>query len=132
VHRFKRVEMRLEPVSLPPGLDLKAALAAGRDQFRSHRQGADEFVLELSCEPALAALLEEAPLGADQVVEPPVQGVPRLRVTVRDSWELRWWLMGRADQVEVLSPDWLRREIGTALRKASARYQRNTGHDQVG
>jgi predicted DNA-binding transcriptional regulator YafY len=132
VHRFKRVEMRLEPVSLPPGLDLKAALAAGRDQFRSHRQGTDEFVLELSCEPGLAALLEEASLGTDQVVEPAVQGATRLRVTVRDSWELRWWLMGRADQLEVLSPDWLRREIGEALRKASARYQRETGHYQVG
>jgi hypothetical protein len=37
-------------------------IADGRDQFRSHRQGADEFVLELSCEPGLAASLEEAPL----------------------------------------------------------------------
>lgn len=44
-------------------------------------------------------------------------------VTVRDSWELRWWLIGRADQVQVLSPDWLRREIGETLRKAWAKYQ---------
>jgi predicted DNA-binding transcriptional regulator YafY len=70
VHRLKRVEMRLEPVSLPPGLDLKAALAAGRDQFRSHRQGAEESVLELSCEPGMATLLEEAPRGVDQVLDP--------------------------------------------------------------
>lgn len=123
VHRFKRVEVRLEPVSLPPGLDLDAALAAGRDQFRSDRQGADEFVMELSCEPGLAALLEEAPLGADQVLDPLADGARRLRVTTRDSWELRWWLMGRADQVEVLGPHWLRHEIGEALRKASARYR---------
>lgn len=131
VHRFKRIEMRLEPVSLPAGLDLNAALAYGRDQFRSHRQGDDEFALELSCEPGLSALLEEAPLGADQVLEPLAHGARLLRVTARDSWELRWWLMGRADQVEVLSPNWLRHEIGEALRKASARYQRQVRHKEV-
>jgi predicted DNA-binding transcriptional regulator YafY len=122
-HRFQSVEMRPEPVSLPAGLDMSAALTAGRDQFRSRSQGANEFLLELSCELGLSNLLEEAPLGTDQVVGPLVHGVRRLGVTVRDSWELRWWLMGHADQVEVLSPDWLRHEIVQALQKAFARYQ---------
>jgi predicted DNA-binding transcriptional regulator YafY len=122
VHRFKRVELRPEPVSLPAGMDMKAALAAGRDQFRSNSQGAEEFVMALSCEPGLASLLEEAPLSSDQVLEPIANGTRRLRVTVRDSWELRWWLMGRADQIEVLAPAWLRHDISEALRKASAKY----------
>lgn len=122
-HRFKRVDMRPELVSLPAGLDMNAALAAGRDQFRSRSQGADEFVMVLSCDQGLASLLEEAPLGSDQVLEPIANRTQRLRVTVRDSWELRWWLMGRADQIEVLAPAWLRHDISEALRKASAKYQ---------
>ena len=125
VHRFKSVDMRPEPASLPPGLTLGAALAAGSDQFRSHRrsQDAGEFLMKLSCDPELASLIEESPLGDDLVVEPLVRGVQRLSVTVRDSWELRWWLLGRAAQVEVLSPDWLRSEISETLRKASSRYR---------
>jgi predicted DNA-binding transcriptional regulator YafY len=122
VHRFKSVDIRPEPTSLSPGLTLGAALAAGRDQFRSQRQGADEFVMELTCDAALASLVEESPLGADQATEPLTDGTQRLRVTVRDSWELRWWLMGRADQLEVLSPAWLRDETSAALHKALARY----------
>lgn len=123
VHRIQHVETRLEQVSVPAGMTLDAALAAGRDQFRSHRQGARGFLMELSCEPGLAALLEETPLGDDQVVEPTERGARRLKVTVRDSWELRWWLMGRADQIEVISPAWLRRKIGETLSKAAVKYQ---------
>jgi hypothetical protein len=98
---------------LPPGATNFAAIA----------RGADEFVMSLSCDQGLASLLEEAPLGSDQVLEPIAKGTRRLRVTVRDSWELRWWLMGRADQIEVLAPAWLRHDISEALRKASAKYQ---------
>lgn len=127
MHRFKKVDLRLEPVALPSGLDLETALAAGRDQFRSHSQSAGEFVLEFSGEPGLVALIEESPLGVDQAVEPISEGRRRVRVTVRDSWELRWWLMGRARELEVLSPDWLRGEILEVLRGAVARYQETPG-----
>lgn len=123
VHRFKSVDTRREPASLPQGLTLGTALIAGRDQFRSHRQGAEHFLMELHCNPDLAALLEETPLGVGQVVEPTSQGAQRLTVTMQDSWELRWWLQGRAAQVEVISPDWLRHEIAEELQKAAAQYR---------
>ena len=123
VHRFKSVDMRPEPVSLPAGLDLRTTLAAGGDQFRSHQQGSNEFVMELFCDADLASLIEETPLGVDQTVEPASNGAQRLRVAVRDSWELRWWLLGRAAQVEVVSPEWLRNEMAEALRKALGRYR---------
>lgn len=123
VHRIKKVESLTEPVSLPPGMDFKAALAGGQDQFRSHAQSVEPFELHLACDAGVASLLEESPLGLDQVMELK-DGVQHLRVTLRDSWELRWWLLGRADQIEVTSPGWLRDEISQALHKAWARYQR--------
>jgi hypothetical protein len=42
--------------------------------------------------------------------------------TVADSWELRWWILGRGRSVEVIRPAALRREMALAHQEAAARY----------
>jgi predicted DNA-binding transcriptional regulator YafY len=45
-----------------------------------------------------------------------------VRATVTDSLQLRWWLLGFADGVEVVEPARLRDQLATKLRQAAARY----------
>lgn len=123
LHRFRSVEMRIESSSFAPGFDLEAALKRGRGQFGIAIEGAADLNLVLACEPMLGGLLEEAPLSLEQRVTPMEDGRIEVRATVPDSWELRWWILGRGSSVEVIRPVALRREIAQAHREAAARYE---------
>ena len=46
-----------------------------------------------------------------------------LTATVADTAELRWWLLGFGDGVEVLGPKALRREIGETASNVARMYQ---------
>jgi predicted DNA-binding transcriptional regulator YafY len=123
VHRFRRVDVVLESVSFPPGVDLDAALRRGRGQFGIAAQGTAQVKLVLACEAATADLLEESPLSPDQTLKPLADGRIEVRAVVPDSWELRWWLLARGAAAEVLGPAGLRREIAQAHREALGRYE---------
>lgn len=125
VHRFRKVDVLLDPVSFPPGLDLDAALKRGRGQFGIAADGAAQIKLSIACEATIADLLEESPLAPDQQLKPLDDGRTEVRATVSDSWELRWWILGRGAAVEVLEPAALRREIAQAHQEAAGRYTRN-------
>ena len=122
LHRFRDVEVRPETVVFPPGLDLEAALTRGRGQFGIAGEGSAQLKLLLSCDNTIADLLQESPLAAGQQINRIDDVHSELRATVADSWELRWWLLGRGDSVCVMGPAALRREIADAHRKAAARY----------
>jgi predicted DNA-binding transcriptional regulator YafY len=49
-------------------------------------------------------------------------GRVEVQVTIADSWELRWWLLGRGAQIEVLAPAELRAEMVDSIRAAAQRY----------
>ena len=122
LHRFRTVEVRPDPVVFPPGLDLEAALTRGRGQFGIAGEGSAQLKLLLSCDNTIADLLQESPLAAGQQINRIDDVHSELRATVADSWELRWWLLGRGDSVCVMGPAALRREIADAHRKAAAHY----------
>jgi len=122
LHRFRRVEVLPDSVTFPPGFDLETALGRGRGQFGIAAEGAALVKLVLSCDNALADLLEESPLGPDQQVKRLDDDRVQIRATVTDSWELRWWLLGRGPSVVVMGPAALRREVAEALRTAAANY----------
>jgi predicted DNA-binding transcriptional regulator YafY len=55
-----------------------------------------------------AVHLSEAPLSDDQIIEPIDTNSARLAATVPNTDQLRWWLLGFGDKVEVLEPNELR------------------------
>lgn len=123
LHRFRAVEVRPDPVVFPPGLDLDAALQRGRGQFGIAADGTARIKIVLLCENALADLLEESPLGGDQQSKRIDDTRVQVRATVADSWELRWWLLGRGSAVVVQGPVALRREVSEAHRNAARAYE---------
>lgn len=122
LHRFKQVELRLESVAVAPGINLASAIKAGRGQFGTADAGAPRIALVLACVPVAARLLAESPLDLAQTQQPRDDGRTEVHAKVADCWELRWWLLGRGADVEVLAPAALRRDIAIAHRAAAARY----------
>ena len=55
--------------------------------------------------------LTERKLSEDQVLKETADGRVRLSATVADTAELRWWLLGFGEGVEVVEPKTLRREF---------------------
>lgn len=78
--------------------------------------------LQLRVSEVLARILEETPLGEDQ--EYTTRGGDRqVHVSVPDSWQLRWWILSQGEEVQVLRPAALRREIAATLEQAWKAYR---------
>ena len=109
LHRFKTAEVLPKRASTPPGFN-----------FQRHLHEERAFEMPLQDKPIqLVALFEEGQIGhlyetrlsEDQTIELQDDGREKLSATVKDSMELRWWLLGFADGVEVLEPVALRDEF---------------------
>ena len=122
LHRFRSVEVRPDIITAPQDLRLEAALKNGRGQFGVGSQGEAALQLRLACDQVIADLLRESPLGVDQSLALMDDGRVEVQVTIADSWELRWWLLGRGSQIEVLAPAELRAEMVDSIRAAAQRY----------
>jgi predicted DNA-binding transcriptional regulator YafY len=66
--------------------------------------------------------LRESPLGQKQKIGPEEDGFVRIDATVPDTSQLRWWLLGFGDQVEVLEPEHLRDEFAQIARSMADMY----------
>lgn len=121
LHRFKRAQLLPEPSKSPGGFSLDAYLE--HQKAFSYPESPNRLELELAVVESLAFHLQERPLGKDQKQSARDDGRIQIKVTTHDTAELRWWLMGFGDQVEVVAPESLRDEMRTNLRAAAARYQ---------
>ena len=69
------------------------------------------IVLEAEFQRHVVIHLREAPITDDQIIEEVNEDFVLLRATVPDSLEMRLWLRGFGDEVNVLKPDSLRSEF---------------------
>ncbi len=72
----------------------------------------------------LAAVLEETPLAISQNnSEKNESGYREIKVTIPNSWQLRWWILGEGERIVVLEPLSLRQEIIRTLKETGKHYQ---------
>lgn len=83
-----------------------------------------QLALELSFDADAGFIFSEFKLSADQIVTQRDDDEIRVTATVRDDAEIRWWLLGFGDQVEIIKPARLRKEF-QAIAKNMAGYYRN-------
>lgn len=120
LHRIDAAKPRDAATCAPPGFDLQAYAHSGAFGFLDN--GPIKLVLRMEA-PAAAHLIE-TPLSKDQVItDDERDGWVRIAATVDDTSQLRWWVLGFGDQVEVVSPHKLRRTITADLAAASTNYQ---------
>jgi predicted DNA-binding transcriptional regulator YafY len=104
IHRIKSAQVLDQPAKLPKKFDLAKYIRQGA--FGFEESGEIKLVVRFTV-PAAEHLLE-TPLSLDQQIEPDQPDWVRVEATVPDTAQLRWWLLGFADQVEVLEPASLR------------------------
>lgn len=107
VHRIQTAQVLTMPAKTPKKFDLAKYIRDGA--FGFEEKGEIKLVLRFTA-PAVEHLLE-TPLSEDQQIEQEQLGWVHLQATVPDTAQLRWWLMGFGDQVEVLEPLSLRHEF---------------------
>ncbi|MFO1228268.1 helix-turn-helix transcriptional regulator [Roseateles sp.] len=122
LHRLASATALPQPAQRPPGVDMASAMAQSSGHFGTP-VGSAPVLLSLRCEPPLAHLLEEQPLGPDQVLTPEADGRVRVEALLTSSWELRWWLQAHAHELEVLAPAQLRADLRRDLEAALARHR---------
>jgi len=120
LHRFTEARESTKPVRTPEDFDLDAYFASGAFGYPVHRDRPLRLTALFAHE--TAQHLYETPIAEDQRLTEQPDGRVRLQATVADTSELRWWLLGFGDEVEVVKPVALRREFAKVARGMAGRY----------
>jgi predicted DNA-binding transcriptional regulator YafY len=117
MHRFQTVEVLEGEAHRPGDFDLDTSVSKVM-----HFGNGRPIRLRAHVWENLADILKEAPLSDDQALGRGRLGWHVVTATVTDTWSLRRWLLGRADELVVLQPASLRRDIAAQLREAATAY----------
>lgn len=118
MQRIEKAQPTTVNSQTPKGFSLRDYLDSGALQFSSGQ----EIVLKVRLfSDDVVRTLTESPLSSTQRIEQDEQGAV-LVANVKDSWQVRWWLLSYAELVEVLAPAELRAEVANRLAQAAARY----------
>ena len=120
LHRMQRARALDQPRELPRGVDLERYIAAGG--FAYGAVGAP-IRLRARFAQSAAAQLYETPLSRDQKINEPDAAHIVVEATVRNDWQLRWWLLSFGDQVEVLAPAELRADFSRVACNLTEMYR---------
>ena len=120
LHRMHAATVMDIPCAVPDGFDLDSYIASGELNFSV----GDEMNLKAWISSDMAIHLQERPLHSNQLISESGDGRILLNVTVQDTNELRWWLLGFGDQVEVLAPEGLRSDFHAIANNMAKAYQR--------
>ncbi|QXE87347.1 WYL domain-containing protein [Geomonas nitrogeniifigens] len=120
LHRIESAASRDEPALIPEGFSLQAYIESG--EF-SYPVGDTIISLKALFERGAAAYLYDTPLPGTRRLEGFDAKRVLLEAEVLDSLQLRWWLRGFGEDVEVLEPAELRSEFQKAAASMSRRYK---------
>lgn len=71
----------------------------------------------------LALMLEETRLSENQQISPvDDSGYREIAADITNTWQLRWWILGECDRIEVLEPEELRQQITESLANCYQQY----------
>lgn len=107
VHRIQAAQILDKSANKPGNFNLAKYIREGA--FGFGESGEIKLVVRFST--AAGEHLRETPLSVDQQIETDQPGWMRIQATVPNTAQLRWWLLGFGNQVEVLAPVSLREEF---------------------
>lgn len=119
LHRMRGGKILEEKARMPENFDLDKHIAGRAIEFGA----GDPIRLKAALGNTLAIYLQETPLCEDQKIAHH-RGRWELTANVRDTWQLRFWILSQGAEIEVLSPMSLREDIKGALKGACAAYKR--------
>jgi predicted DNA-binding transcriptional regulator YafY len=121
VHRLEEVTMLDKPAAVPDRFSLQGYIESG--EF-SYPVGKETIRLKALFDRDAAAYLHETPLpGLISLTEDAEEETVLLEAELLDSRQLRWWLRGFGDAVEVLEPEALREEFREMAKSMKSIYR---------
>lgn len=117
LHRIRSAKRIDKPARRPRGFSVDSFIAEGGMQFGDGQP----IRLTASVEQELAMRLAETPLSEDQRIRG-ARAPYRLTATVRDSWQLEFWILSQSERFTVLKPKSLRDRIRQSLQTALENY----------
>lgn len=120
LHRFQSAELLDSPVQQPADFDLHTFIADGSLGFSGHP--GTSLSLKVRFSEAAAEHLRETPLHSAQRLTADEDGWIMVEADICDTLQLRWWLLGFGDQVEVVAPRSLREEFAQVARNLNRSY----------
>lgn len=118
LHRMRQVSVLDVPLTMSDSFDLDDYIRSGEMGFKLK----GEITFKALFTKAAALHLRERALSDDQTMAEQEDGRVLLTATVQNTSELHWWLLGFGNQVEVLEPENLRREIIRSIKSAYNLY----------
>lgn len=118
IHRMTSASVLEDPAKRPKGFSLDTYLAGGGAQFCT----GNAIVIKARVTDELARLLDETPISTDQKITTRA-GVHTLSATVRESWQLDFWILSQGAAITVLKPVALRKHIIASLKNTLANYE---------
>jgi predicted DNA-binding transcriptional regulator YafY len=129
LHRMTTARVLSASARRPKGFTLKKYVR--EEQFFAYPVTKSFIRLEALFDSRAAVHLSERLLAQDQRITAGKGGRIRLQATMKDTLELRWWLLGFGDKVEVLAPRTLREEFTEISRRLAERYHPTRSGDQA-
>ncbi len=124
LHRFLRCELLEDSCGKLKEFDLEDYVRSGTFEYADPE--APDIVLEALFTRDAARHLYETPLSTDQKLEETDAEHVRVTATVKDSQQLRWWLLGFGDNVKVINPSHMVEEFMEISNKQAALYNNAT------
>lgn len=119
LHRMRRGKVLEEKAQTPADFDLDKHIAGRAMEFGAGKP----LRLEAAIGNTLATYLQETPLCEDQKITYR-RGHWELTANVRDTWQLRFWILSQGAEIEIRRPMSLREDIKGALKEACAAYKK--------
>jgi len=120
LHRIQSASLDDEPAKRIKGFDLDTYIE--KESGFAYLISKDQLKLKARFENDAAFHLQESRLSTDQELKQVDKDSVLLTATVPDSSEIRWWLLGFGDQVEVLEPKKLRNEFAKIAENLHGHY----------
>ncbi len=120
LHRFRSAELIDTPAVRHRDFDLDTYIE--KNSSFAYPVGDGNLKLKFRMTPTAAFHLRESRLSKDQEIKELKDGNIQVSATVPDNSEIRWWLLGFGDQVEILAPTKLRKEFSKTARRLAELY----------
>lgn len=119
LHRILAAELLDEAISPPADFDLDTYIASGALGWFPK----ETIRLKVIFTAEVAAHLYETPLSEDQTMTELPDGRIQLEATIQETLQLRWWLQGFGEAVDVVKPVQLRRQIAESVHRLADIYK---------
>ncbi len=120
VQRFESAELLDTPIQKQDGFSLDNYLKNGVLGFPV--TGEEKIRIKVLFKKDAAEHLYESPLSVNQTISVTSDDWVLVEADVVDTQQLRWWLLGFGQQVEILSPESLRAEFSQTVRNMAKLY----------